>query len=279
VLAAELEAVRAATSRPFGVNLLPRFAEDAHVEACVAADVPVVSFFWDDPQPGWVEQLHGAGARVWVQVGSPAEAEAAVAAGADAVIAQGHGAGGHNRSVAGLVSLVPAVVDAVSPVPVIAAGGIADGRGVAAALALGASAVSLGTRFVASAEADAHPGYKERLVRAGVGDTVRHWVFGFDWPDAQVRSLRNAIVAEWEGRDRPPPYRELDPAQQPRVGETDVFGRSLPIVRHMGLPPTGATTGDLEQMSLLAGESVGLVDAVRPAAEIVRELAEQARAA
>src|SRR5581483_11838779 len=75
VLAAELEAVRAATSRPFGVNLLPRFAEDAHVEACVAADVPVVSFFWDDPQPGWVEQLHGAGARVWVQVGSPAEAE------------------------------------------------------------------------------------------------------------------------------------------------------------------------------------------------------------
>ena len=98
LLAAEVAAVRAVTTRPFGVNIIPRFGTDELVAAVAAERVPVVTFFWDDPAPGWVDTLHGAGARVWVQVGSPEEARAAVALGADALVVQGAEAGGHNRS-------------------------------------------------------------------------------------------------------------------------------------------------------------------------------------
>ena len=278
VLAAEIDAVRAETDRPFGVNIIPRFAEHEHIELCVEREVPVVTFFWDEPPQGWIESLDAAGIRVWIQAGSPAEAEAAVAVGASAVIAQGSGAGGHNRSVAGTISLVPAVVDAVAPVPVLAAGGIGDGRGIAAVLALGAEAAVLGTRFLASEEADAHPDYKRRVIEAGVGDTARTWIFGFDFPDAQVRGLRNELVREWEHRDWPPPYRDLDPAEQPVIGATELYGQELPLARFTGLPPTMAATGELEQMSLLAGESVGLIDEIAPAAAIVEQLAAHARA-
>jgi NAD(P)H-dependent flavin oxidoreductase YrpB (nitropropane dioxygenase family) len=174
---------------------------------------------------------------------------------------------------------VPAVVDAVAPTPVLAAGGIADGRGVAAALALGSGAALLGTRFLVSDEADAHPDYQERVIAAGVGDTALNDVFGFDFPDARVRGLRNAIVAEFEGRDDPPPYRGLDPADQPVVGTANVFGQEMALARFMGLPPTRAATGDLDQMSLLAGESSGLIAERRPAAEIVATLAQELAAA
>jgi len=277
VLRAEIDAVRAVTDRPFGINLLPRFAAREHIEVCLERDVPVVTFFWDDPPADWVRALDAGGVRVWIQVGSPTEAEAAVALGAAAVIAQGTGAGGHNRSVAGTISIVPAVVDAIAPTPVLAAGGLADGRGLVAALALGADAAVFGTRFLASEEADAHPEYKRRVLAAGVGDTAHTWVFGFDWPDAQVRGLRNALVSAWEGRDWPPPYRDLDAAEQPTVGATEVFGQELPLVRFMGLPPTAVTSGDLEQMSLLAGESAGLIEDLPPAAALVARLAEEAR--
>jgi len=175
--------------------------------------------------------------------------------------------------------LVPVVVDTVAPVPVFAAGGIADGRGVAAALALGADAALLGTRFVAAAEADAHPEYQERIVAAGAGDTARHNVFGFDFPDAAVRGLRNRIVREFEGRDDPAPYAGLDPAGQPVVGTANVFGQEMPLARFTGLPPTCGASGDLEEMSLLAGQSTGLVGDVRGAAEIVRDIAAEAEAA
>lgn len=279
LLEAELAEIRAATDRPFGANLIPRFAADEHVALCAAERVPVVTFFWDDPAPGWIDTLKGAGTRVWVQVAGPEQAAAAVSAGADAVVAQGWEAGGHNLGGAGLVALVPVVVDTVAPVPVFAAGGIADGRGLAAALALGADAAVLGTRFVAAAEADAHPGYQGRIAAAGVGDTARHNVFGFDFPDAPVRGLRNAIVREHEGRDDPAPYAGLDPDAQPVVGTASVFGQEMPLARFMGLPPTRATTGDLEEMSLLAGQSSGLVAGVRSAGDIVRDVATEARAA
>jgi NAD(P)H-dependent flavin oxidoreductase YrpB (nitropropane dioxygenase family) len=162
LLEAEIAAVRAVTDRPFAVNIIPRFAGPELIAAAAAAGVPVVTFFWDDPDPAWLETLHDAGTHVWFQVGSPAEAVAAVDAGADAVVAQGIEAGGHNRSVAGTMTLVPAVTDAVA-VPVIAAGGVADGRGLAAVLALGADGALLGTRFIMSAEADAAAAYRERI--------------------------------------------------------------------------------------------------------------------
>jgi NAD(P)H-dependent flavin oxidoreductase YrpB (nitropropane dioxygenase family) len=278
LLEAELAAIRAATDRPFGVNLIPRFAEDEHVAVCADARVPVLTFFWDDPAPAWIDTVKGAGARVWIQVGSVAEAEAARDAGADAVIAQGSEAGGHNRSTAATTSLLPAVIEAVAPTLVLAAGGIADGRGLAAVLALGADAAVLGTRFVASDEADAHPEYQRRIVEARSGDTVHHWIFGLDFPDAPVRGLRNEIVREFEGSDRPPPYHALDPATLPAVGTADVFGTEVQLTRFVGLPPTRGASGDFEQMSLLAGECSALIDSVEPAGELVRRIAEQAAA-
>jgi NAD(P)H-dependent flavin oxidoreductase YrpB (nitropropane dioxygenase family) len=275
LLEAEIAAVREATDRPFGVNVIPRFGTDELIAA--AAGVPVATFFWDDPQPGWIDTLKERGTRVWFQVGSPGEALAAVDAGADALVAQGIEAGGHNRSVASTMTLVPAIADAVD-VPVIAAGGIADGRGLAAVLALGAAGGLLGTRFVMAEEADAGAELQSRIADAGVAGTVRHNIFGIDFPDATVRGLRNAIVAEFEGHDHPAPYAGLDPSGLPLVGTTSLFGQEVPLQRFNGLPPVGATTGDFDQMSLLAGETAGLIGEVHPAGDLVREIAEQARA-
>ena len=279
LLEQEIAAVRAATDRALGVNFIPRFCEAEHIDLCAGLRVPVVSFFCDAPERAWVDELHAAGTRVWMQVGAVDEAARAVEMGADVVIVQGIEAGGHNRSTAGTFTLVPAVVDAIAPVPVLAAGGVADGRGVVAAVALGAEGAWIGTRFLASAEADAHRDYKARLVDAGVHDTARHWVFGLDFPDAPVRGLRNRIVIEHEGADRPPPYEGLDPASLPVIGTADVFGQTVPLVRYTGLPPTSGATGDLEQMSLLAGESVGLINDLPTAAEITRRLAAEINAA
>ena len=279
LLEQEIAAVRAATDRALGVNFIPRFCEAEHIDLCAGLRVPVVSFFCDAPERAWVDELHAAGTRVWMQVGAVDEAARAVEMGADVVIVQGIEAGGHNRSTAGTFTLVPAVVDAIAPVPVLAAGGVADGRGVVAAVALGAEGAWIGTRFLASAEADAHRDYKARLVDAGVHDTARHWVFGLDFPDAPVRGLRNRIVIEHEGADRPPPYEGLDPASLPVIGTADVFDQTVPLVRYTGLPPTSGATGDLEQMSLLAGESVGLINDLPTAAEITRRLAAEINAA
>ena len=110
----------------------------------------------------------------------------------------------------------PAVVDAVAPVPVVAAGGIADGRGLAAALALGAEAVWIGTRFVSATEADAHPLYRERLLAADADDTVYSTLFDGGWPDAPARTLRNPTIEAWEAAGRPAPGA--------RPGEGDVIG-------------------------------------------------------
>jgi NAD(P)H-dependent flavin oxidoreductase YrpB (nitropropane dioxygenase family) len=275
LLEAEVAAIREVTDRPFAVNVIPRFGTDELIAAVAGARVAVVTFFWDDPQLGWVETLKDAGTRVWVQVGSPQEADAALAEGADALVVQGFEAGGHNRSVAATMTLVPAIAGAVD-VPVVAAGGIADGRGLAAALALGAAGALMGTRFLMAEEADASAELQARIAAAGVGATARHNVFGIDFPDATVRGLRNAIVAEFEGRDNPAPYAGLDPDGLPLVGTTSFFGQEIPLTRFNGLPPVRATTGDFDQMSLLAGETVGLIDGVRSASELVRDIAAEA---
>lgn len=272
VLRSELAKIKKATRKPYGVNFIPRVIEKEHIDICIEERVPLVVFYWDEAPPAFISQLKQNNIKVWVQVGSLSEASAAVSAGADAVIVQGSEAGGHNRSTAATFTLLPSVVDLISPIPVIASGGIADGRGIVAALALGAEAVWVGTRFVASREAYAHPAYKERIVAASVHDTARHNIFGYDFPDATVRGLRNDIVREWEGKDNPPPYAGTDPSSQPLIGETALFGQRMGIAKFMGFPPTPDASGDLEQMSLLAGESVGLVKALAPAGDIVRAM-------
>src|SRR5262245_2126752 len=160
VLRSEIRETRARTSKPFGVGLLLPFVQGGEVETCVEERVPVLMLFWGDVRPH-VDKARRAGIPVLVQVGSVGEAKDAAAAGASAVIAQGFEAGGHVRGTTSLAALLPAVVEAVTPLPVIAAGGIANGRGVAAALALGAEAALMGTRFVCSEESLASRRYKE----------------------------------------------------------------------------------------------------------------------
>ncbi len=280
LMEAMIRKTRALTSRPFGVDLIveetafgPATATE-HIEVCLAERVPVVVFFWHLPPADWVARLHGGGARVWMQVGSVAQAREAVAAGVDALIAQGSEAGGHNRSTLALTSLVPALADAVAPCPIVAAGGLADGRGVAAALALGAEAVCVGTRLLASREAYAHEEYKRRVVEASVDDVGRTSIFGPEWPDQPMKVIRNRVVREWAGRDAATP-RLPDP--QPSIGTTVLFGQQYPMPRFSAILPTPETSGDFDEMCLAAGESAGLTRDVKPAGEIVREMMDEAR--
>ena len=193
--------------------------------------------------------------------------------GVDAVIVQGKEAGGHNRSTGTTLTLVPAVVDAIAPIPVIAAGGIADGRGVAAVLALGAEAVWVGTRLVASQEAYAHEQYKRRIVEAEAADTVRTTIFGPEWPHQLMRVICNRVVGEWITRESEVVY---IPGSRAFIGQTSFSGQHVLLEKFSALLPTPDTTGDFEEMCFAAGESVGLVKNVQPAAEIVREMMEEA---
>src|SRR5690349_18502204 len=154
---------RRMTDRPFGVNLVLAWDQRERLDICLDEGARIVSLFWGDPKP-YVDTIHAAGALLLQTVASAAEARRAVAAGADVVVAQGWEAGGHVWGEVATLPLVPCVVDAVRPAPVIAAGGIADGRGIAAALMLGAAAVWLGTRFLASEEVWVHPDYRERVL-------------------------------------------------------------------------------------------------------------------
>ncbi len=162
----------------------------------------------------WSSIAHEGGAIVLHTVGDVAEARRAVDAGVDVIVAQGWEAGGHVRGEVATMALVPAVVDAVAPIPVVAAGGIGDGRGLAAVLMLGASAGWLGTRFVMSAEAPALPPYRDRLAAADATSTVYSSVFDGGWPDAPHRTLRNSTIEMWEAAGRPPP------GERPGEGET-----------------------------------------------------------
>src|SRR5271156_2301435 len=119
---------------------------------------------------------------------------------------------------------------------------------------------------------NAHPQYKDRVVAAGVGDTARHLIFGPEFPDASTRGLRNRIVQEWEGRDHPPPYQVVPDSELPVIGQARLYGQEFPMKRFCGFPPTPEFTGDLEEMSLLAGESVGQTKRLMSAASIVDEM-------
>jgi NAD(P)H-dependent flavin oxidoreductase YrpB (nitropropane dioxygenase family) len=207
------------------------------------------------------------------QVGSVQAARKAAAAGVDLIIAQGVEAGGHVAGEVSTLVLVPRVVDAVAPCPVAAAGGIADARGLVAALALGAEAVVLGTRFLASREARAHPLYKQKLLAATEQDTVRTILFGYGWPNAPHRTLRTRFVEEWLGKEARGQESRPD---EPVIGRTRIEGQEMPILRFMGFPPNVDAEGDIESMDLLAGQGVGLVQDIKPAAEIVRELVDGA---
>jgi NAD(P)H-dependent flavin oxidoreductase YrpB (nitropropane dioxygenase family) len=243
------------------------------VVVCLEERVPVLSLFWGDPTP-YVKRAHAADVKVFHQVGSVSDAQRAAAAGVDVIIAQGVEAGGHVAGEISTLALVPRVVAAISPRPVVAAGGIADARGLVAVLALGAQAAMLGTRFLASSESRAHPHYKQKVLEASEADTVRTILFGHGWPNAPHRTLRTAFVRQWLGQEGRGQESRPD---EPVVGRTVIGGQPMSVLRFMGFPPNSDASGDIDSMDLLAGQSVGLIREVKPAGEIVSELVEEAR--
>jgi NAD(P)H-dependent flavin oxidoreductase YrpB (nitropropane dioxygenase family) len=249
------------TGGAFGVNFLVPFLDPACV-AVAARRARVVEFFYGEPDARLVDQVHGFGALVGWQVGSLAEAVAAERAGCDFIVAQGTEAGGHVRGGTSLLPLLSDVLSAVQ-IPVVAAGGIATARSLAAVLACGCGAARIGTRFVAASESGAHPAYVKALLDASVDATCLTEAFSVLWPAAPHRVLRSAIAAAEE--------RTEDIVGEDRVGE-----QLLPIQRFSVIAPTTTTRGAIDAMALYAGEGVACVNSVQPAATIIAELVEGA---
>jgi len=186
------------------------------------------------------------------------EAVRAAKAGADVIVAQGTEGGGHVGWMASM-ALVPMVVQAVAPIPVLAAGAIADGRGLAAALALGAEGVLIGTRFLATDESPLHPNFKQAIVHSDGHDTtlteIPDIASGRIWPGAMARTLRNCFVEQWAGR-------EWALRQQARAA-----WEALLAARQ---------AGDADHAALLVGQDAGLIDSVIPAAEVIQRMVAEA---
>ena len=261
---------RRLTDRPVGVNFGLAWDQRERLAAALAAGVRVVSFFWGDAADLIVD-AHGADAVVFVTVGTAEEGRAAAAAGADVIVAQGWEAGGHVWGTVSTLALVPRVVDVVAPVPVVAAGGIADGRGLAAVLALGAAGAWVGTRFLAAAEAGIHPDYRRRILAASEADTFYGTLFDRGWPDAPHRTLRNSTVEGWELAGRP-----LSGSRPGEDEEPAFRSDGSPISRYQSATPTATMSGDVEPLPHWAGQGVGLVTREESAAEIVRSLVAEA---
>jgi NAD(P)H-dependent flavin oxidoreductase YrpB (nitropropane dioxygenase family) len=233
-----------------GVNFLVPFLDREAMEEA-ATRSPLVEFFWGRPDAAMVEVVHQGGARASWQVGTADEAQAALDAGCDLVVAQGVEAGGHVRGTLSLLPLLDEVRASVD-VPVVAAGGIGTGQAMAAALVAGADAVRVGTRFMAATESVAHPVYVDALIRAHGDDTVITTMYGDGWPDAPHRVLKSAIAA----------------------------GQALGAAQSWTPDwPASTATGAVESRALYAGQSVGAVRSRQPAAAIVAELVDGARAA
>jgi nitronate monooxygenase len=258
-LAPVLDALSARTGA-FGVNFFPGVMNRGSLE--LAADrAPYVDFFLADADPALVELVHTGGGCCGWQVESAEEARAAEAAGCDLVIAKGWESGDRKRIEGpALLPLLDAVLDAVA-VPVVAAGGIATARGVAAAFAAGAEGARVGTRFIAAAESEAHPEWVQAVLDAEAGDAVVSTAFNVGMPEpGPHRVLRSSIEA-------------AEALTEEQAGVLRMAGVEIPVARFGPQPPTRDSTGTIRAMPFYAGQSAGAVRAVQPAAEIVAELA------
>jgi NAD(P)H-dependent flavin oxidoreductase YrpB (nitropropane dioxygenase family) len=260
-LRAEVEAIRRATTKPFGVNHLLFEVDEDRFLATLETRPAVAAFAWARPDQdlrSYFQRARDAGCKVMYMAGEVAECLRAAEAGADVIVAQGTEAGGHVVWMASM-PLVPMVVKAVAPLPVLAAGGIADGRGLAAALALGAEGVLLGTRMMATPESPIHPNFKQAIVRSDGHDTVLTEIpdiaSGRVWPGAMSRALRNRFIERWAGREWAlrRNYREA--------------GKAVLEARR---------SGDTDNASLLIGQDAGLIDSVEPAGDIVQRMVAEA---
>ncbi|HUP73310.1 MAG TPA: nitronate monooxygenase [Acidimicrobiales bacterium] len=238
---------------------------DRDAVAVAARLVRLVDFFWTDPDQSLVEIAHRAGALASWQVGSLAEAKAAVDAGCDVIVVQGIEAGGHVRGTSSLLPLLAAVLDEVD-IPVLASGGIGDGRSLAAVLAAGAAGARLGTRFVATHESGAHLAYKRAVVEARFAATEITDAFAvcpLCATSPRARVLRSCVDA----------VRSLD---LDVIGEGSIGGQTVSLPRGSGLPPGEGFTGRIDAMAMYAGESVHAVESIAPAATVLADLCQQA---
>jgi NAD(P)H-dependent flavin oxidoreductase YrpB (nitropropane dioxygenase family) len=258
-----VDRIRSRTDRPFGLNLLLFTVDDDQVDAVFAARPRVVATAWRRPEydlRGLTDRVHAGGGLHMHQADTLDESKRAAEAGADVVVAQGTEGGGHVGVMATL-PLARMVIRALPNVPILVAGGIADGAGIASALVLGADGVLLGTRFLATDEAPLPDGYKRAIVESDGHDTVitdiPDIVSGTVWPGAYARARRNAFIEEWLGRE----------------GELRRRWREvLPKVQ------AARASGDADRGSLLMGEDAGLIDSIEPAGALVERLATEAEA-
>lgn len=255
-LVSQIRRTRELTDRPFGVGFISHLPGAADLMAVALEEgVRVIAHSFADPTP-LVGPAHDAGALVLCQVRTVDDARRAAIAGVDVVTAQGTEAGGHTGRVSTL-PLVPAVVDAVAPIPVIAAGGIADGRGIAAALMLGAEGVWLGTRFIATTESGVSDAYRARVITSSASDTVLTDVFdlatGMPWPDGvSGRAIVNQFSERWHGRE--------DALRGWVVDHRDEY---------LALGPDE----EIDNRPVWAGEATSFVTRIESAAEVVATLA------
>lgn len=255
----QIVAARALTRRPFGVGFISSFPDTSElVEVALAERVAAINHSFADPTP-YVAPAHAAGVMVFAQVQTLADAKRAAEAGVDVIIAQGGEAGGHAGSI-GTFALLPAIVDAVSPIPVVAAGGIADGRGLAAALMLGAQGVWMGTRFVASPEWGGGAWEQQAVLAATSDDTVQTSVYDrlFDRPfpaGIDDRMVRNAFITQWQGN------------------ATEVNSSNQTLQEQVRRAEERA---DVTVAGVSAGVSSGLITSVQPAADIVHAIVRDA---
>jgi NAD(P)H-dependent flavin oxidoreductase YrpB (nitropropane dioxygenase family) len=251
----EIGRVRELTSRPFGVNHVVSQLNPGEVDVSIELRVPILSLSWG-PAADLVRRAHDAGIKVVHQVNTPEEAGQVAADGADVIVAQGSEGGGHVGGMSTL-PLVPQVIDVINAVPVLAAGGIADGRGLAAVLMLGAQGALIGTRFLATPEARGRGHSKDVILNALGSQTVASKffddVFGIRWPGALVRSIRNPLLDRWAQR------------QQDWTLAADQIRPSLEAAME---------AGDF----VLAGESAGMIHDIVPAGELVERIAREAEA-
>ncbi|MCC7105867.1 MAG: nitronate monooxygenase, partial [Chloroflexi bacterium] len=259
----QIEAIRRQTDRPFGLNQLLCFAQEERFAATLELRPKVISTAWpwsDQDLRPYFQRAHDIGALVMHMVSSTPEAVRAVEAGADIIVAQGTEGGGHVGWI-GTMPLVRMTVRAVSPVPVLAAGGVGDGAGLVAALALGAEGALLGSRFLATPEAAVPEGFKRTIIESDGHDTILTEIpdvaSGRVWPGAMSRVRRTRFIERWAGREWEVRQRRNE------------IGRDLEAARKRDDP---------DEYSIGVGQTAGLIDQIKPAGQIVREIAEEAEA-
>ncbi|MDI1266010.1 MAG: nitronate monooxygenase [bacterium] len=257
----------------FGVNLVLIADQMQRLETALDAGCRVVSLLRGDPAR-YARRAVDAGATVFWTVSGPDEAKRAADCGVDFIVAQGREAGGHLTGEAPLMTVLPAVIDAAQGIPVVAAGGIADGRGLAAALALGACGAWMGTRFVASVESGTHPGHKQAIVASGVSDLVETTLFDGGWPNSPHRVIANSTYRSWRAAGSPP--NGSRPGEGEQIGS---FPEGGAMLRYNVSTPWATMDGDWEAGPLYAGTSASLIPSIEPVGRILARIDAEAESA